>query len=437
MLGFLGLILAGTGLLMLSAASREAIPFIDALFTATSAVCVTGLTVVDTGTGFTLLGQWVIVGLIQLGGLGIMTVSTFFIMVAGKRITFSGHNIIRESYSFSSDASLVTILRDIIFFTVIIEGLGMLIMFFVFFSGTNGAGALYLACFHSVSAFCNAGFGLFPDSFSGYVASPVVNLTIGGLVILGGLGFPVLSEVKQKIRVKGRLWRHLSLHSKLVFSVTGILILLSSMGFAAMEWDNTLKPLSLSGKCLAAFFQAVNTRTSGFNSLPLHTMANETLFMMALFMFIGASPGSCGGGVKTTTFAILVWQGVSRFKGDRHPQLFGRSISEKSLGKAVSIVLMSAFIISLGLMALLMTELGSVSHPQSRGKFLELLFEVVSAFGTVGLSTGVTGTLSPGGKIIIIFLMFLGRLGPMAVAVALTRPVRSRYYYVSEDIMIG
>jgi trk system potassium uptake protein TrkH len=204
-----------------------------------------------------------------------------------------------------------------------------------------------------------------------------------------------------------------------------------------MEWHNTLSPLSVPDRILSGFFQAVNARTSGFNTLPLGSMANETLFILILLMFIGASPGSCGGGIKTTTFSTLVAFGISRFRGHERPQLFNRSISERSIQKAVSVVLISTLVVCVGIMILLETELGGIPHPQSRGKFLELFFEVVSAFGTVGLSTGITDRLSTIGKIIITGIMFIGRLGPLLVAVAVSRPIKARYFYAEENIMIG
>jgi trk system potassium uptake protein TrkH len=255
--------------------------------------------------------------------------------------------------------------------------------------------------------------------------------------VSGGIGFPVLSELKQRLSFKRRTWSRLSLHSKLVLSTTAFLLFTSTIMILFMEWHNTLAQLAVPTRFLSSFFQAVNARTSGFNSLPVGNMANATLFILILFMFVGASPGSCGGGIKTTTFATLAVLGISRFQGHERPHLFGRSISEKSIGKAVSVVLISTIVVCIGIMILLMAELGDVSHPQSRGKFLELLFEVVSAFGTVGLSTGITNSLSTTGKIIITCMMFVGRLGPLLVAIAVSRPITSRYFHAEENIIIG
>jgi trk system potassium uptake protein TrkH len=220
-------------------------------------------------------------------------------------------------------------------------------------------------------------------------------------------------------------------------TTTGILLFTSTIMIGLMEWHNTLSSLSLPGRVLASFFQAVNTRTSGFNSLPIGAMANGTLFILIIFMFIGASPGSCGGGIKTTTAATIFIMGISRLKGIEHPHLFNRKISDKSVGKAISIVLISLGIVFLGILLLNITELGDVSHINSRGKFLEICFEVISAFGTVGLSTGITPTLTVLGKLIITCIMFIGRLGPLVIAIALSRPSLSSYQFAEENIMIG
>ena len=419
------------------ASTIKGLGFVDALFTSTSAVCVTGLTVVDTGSCFSPFGQSVILVLIQTGGLGIMTISTLFLLIAGRRPSFIGHNVIQGTFTHTRERSLSSILKNVVFFTLGLEGLGMALMFFCFLPGNGAQRALYLAVFHSISAFCNAGFSLFSDSFTGYQDNWMLNLTICFLIVSGGLGFPVLSELKQRLSFKRRAWSRLSLHSKLVLSTTAFLLFTSTIMILFMEWHNTLAPLAVPTRFLSSFFQAVNARTSGFNSLPVGNMANATLFILILFMFVGASPGSCGGGIKTTTFATLAVLGISRFQGHERPHLFGRSISEKSIGKAVSVVLISTIVVCIGIMILLMAELGDVSHPQSRGKFLELLFEVVSAFGTVGLSTGITNSLSTTGKTIITCIMFVGRLGPLLVAIAVSRPITSRYFHAEENIIIG
>lgn len=436
--GFAFLILIGTIMLMLPVSSKNLpIGFLDALFTSTSAVCVTGLTVVDTGGAFSEFGQFVILILIQAGGLGIMTMSTLFLLLAGRRPSLIGQITVQDTYTHSRDRSITEIMKDVVLFTLVIEVVGVAVLFFCFLSKFGTVNAFFMAVFHSVSAFCNAGFSLFSDSFVGYRENWILNAVICFLIVSGGIGFLVLSEIKEKFSFKRSAWTRLSLHSKIVLSTTLILLICGMVLILTLEWGNTLAPLSIHGRFLSAFFQSVSARTAGFNTLPIGHMANETLFIFILLMFVGASPGSCGGGVKTTTLTTLMWMGMSRFRGQERPQLFNRSISEGSVRKAISIVMLSMFVVCVSMIALQMTELGSVSHLQSRGKFLELLFEVISAFGTVGLSTGVTGGLSIYGKIIVTLTMFVGRLGPLLIGVAVSRQAISQYHYAEEGIMVG
>lgn len=438
--GFLAMIFAGSGLLLLPQATTgtgRGLTFVDALFTSTSSVCVTGLSVTDTGTSFTLFGQTIILTLIQTGGLGIMTLSTLFLMLSGKRLSFSSHTAIRESFTPFQERHPWAILKDIFLFTLVLEGVGAMALFTQFIRTATPSKAFFLSIFHSISAFCNAGFCLFPDSFTAFRSSTVVNLTIGFLIILGGIGFPVMSELKWRLLRGDRQRSPMSLHSKIALSMTAILLVSGTLVFLTMESRVTLDRLPWGQRVLASFFMSVNTRTAGFNSLTLENMANETLFFIILLMFVGASPGSCGGGIKTTCFASLIALGQSRLKGEKKPNLFGRAIPEQTIGKAVSILMVSTVIVCLGTMALLMTELGDVSHPQSRGMFLELLFEVVSAFGTVGLSTGVTASLTNPGKLLVVTIMFMGRLGPLLIAMAVSRPLRLGYTHAEEDFIIG
>ena len=231
--------------------------------------------------------------------------------------------------------------------------------------------------------------------------------------------------------------RRLSLHSRVALSASAALILLGTLAILYMEWNNTLSALSIPGRLLAALFQSISARTAGFNTLEIGMMANETLFMLCILMFIGACPGSCGGGVKTTTMAGLALMGFSRLRGFSRPQVFRRTLTDASLSKATSVVMISAAAIILAVMVLLISELGGISHTQTRGRFLELFFETISAFGTVGLSTGITDTLSSFGRITITILMFIGRLGPMVIGLAVSRERVNRFYYAEENIMIG
>ncbi len=436
--GFALLILAGTLLLMLPQASFDkSLNFVNAFFTSTSAVCVTGLVVVDTGSFFTFFGQMVLMVLIQIGGIGIMTLSTLFLLIFRGRSSFANHDAMQDTFTPTKDKSPYLILKDVLLFTLIFEGIGTIILFFCFSPGNSVSKALSLAVFHSISAFCNAGFSLFSNSFVDFQHNWIINLVMCILIIAGGLGFIVISDLRQLKLFQRHAWSRLSLNSKLVLFSTVFLLIAGTIIFFFMEQHNTLAHLSIKDGILASFFQMVNTRTSGFNNLPIGNMANETLFIMVIFMFIGASPGSCGGGVKTTTFMTLLILGLSRFKGQNRPQIFNRSISEKSIGKAVSVLLISTAVICIGVIILLMTEIGDVPHFQSRGKFIEYFFEVVSAFGTVGLSMGVTAKISIIGKLILSCIMFIGRLGPLVIVIAVSRSTTLNYYNAEEDIMIG
>ncbi|MDM8517634.1 TrkH family potassium uptake protein [Desulfobacterales bacterium HSG16] len=441
-LGFAALIAIGTALLMLPAASTsESLGFIDALFTATSAGCVTGLAVVDTGKSFSLFGQIVIMILIQTGGIGIMTLSTLFLMMAGRRLSLSGKMGIKDTFTNSGDVSINSVIKEVFLFTLIIEGIGLVIMNFLFLRDYGGVDAFYYALFHSVSAFCNAGFSLFSDSFLHYKGDWLLNLVLCFLIIFGGIGFVVISELKRHFTEKSQTgnpgWARLSFHSKLAISTTAILLAASTILILITEWNYTLSSLPFFDRFLASFFQAVNTRTAGFNSLPLESMASETLFLIIILMFIGACPGSCGGGIKTTTFASLSVLGISRLMGRKRPKIFNRTIPEASIGKAMSLVMTGMFIVVAATMALLMSELSGLAQASTRGKFLELFFEVTSAFGTAGLSTGITSSLSSTGKLIISMIMFIGRLGPLVIAIAISREKISRVYHAEENIMIG
>jgi trk system potassium uptake protein TrkH len=437
-LGFAALIAVGTiGLMLPASGTHHALGLVNALFTATSAACVTGLVVVDTGKDLTLFGQGVVLFLIQAGGLGIMTLSTLLLLMAGRRPSLAGRIVIRDTFTRGDERNLASLLRDVALFTFIMEGLGTLFMVFRFLPGRDVSEALYLSVFHSISAFCNAGFSVFSDSLVAYREDWILNFTVCILIISGGIGFVVLSEVRRRFPFQRRTWSRMSLHSKMVLSTTLILLFFGTIFITAMEWHNTLSPLSVPGRVLAGFFQSVSARTAGFNTLNIGNMANETLFILIVLMFIGASPGSCGGGIKTTALASLIALGWSRLRGYERPRIFDRTISHESMGRAVSVVMISIIAITIAMLVLLMTELGEIPHPQSRGKFLELLFEVMSAFGTVGLSTGITGGLTIAGKLSMILVMFVGRLGPLVIAVAVSRRETVHYQYAEEGIMIG
>jgi trk system potassium uptake protein TrkH len=322
-------------------------------------------------------------------------------------------------------------------FTFIIEGLGTVLFCFRFLPDNGLLDGLFLSVFNAVSAFCNAGLTPFSDSFMSFRTDWMINWGLCFLIISGGIGFPVLSELKRQFPFNRRRWRSMSLHTRLILSTTAALLLAGTLLILFMEQGNTLASLPPRERFLAAFFQSVTARTAGFNTLPISQMANETLFVLITLMFIGASSGSCGGGIKTGTFMTLVVMGFSRLRGYEQPQIFQRSISVATVGRAISVVMMSLLVVILGTWLILMTELGDLPHSLSRGKFLELFFEVISAFGTVGLSMGITAVLSTAGKLLITLIMFVGRLGPLVVAIAVSRRKVIPYRYAEESIMVG
>jgi len=418
----------GTILLNLPSASSTAksIGFINALFTATSATCVTGLIVLDTGKDFSTYGQLVILILLQCGGLGIMTMSTMFAFLAGKRISLRQRLIIKESLNQFSIGGLVRLAKYILIFTAVIEIVGATILFFYWQKIYPPLQALYLAIFHSISAFCNAGFSLFSDSIVHYKGDLVINLIFIVLIILGGIGFLILLEIFQYGK-NGRL----SLHAKLVLKISLILILTGFAIIFFIESSNpsTMGDLNFPEKIYGSIFQSVTARTAGFNTIHIGSMQNATLFLIIILMFIGASPSSTGGGVKTTTFGILLLYVWSSLKGKEEIQIFKRRISPDIIPKALSVITLS-----LGLI-ITMTILLSYTEGED---FIKVLFEVVSAFGTVGLSTGITSSLSITGKVIIIITMFTGRIGPLGLILSLIQKREPEMIkYPVEKIMVG
>jgi trk system potassium uptake protein TrkH len=428
-LGFAVVILFGALLLTLPRATQDGLglPFLNAAFTATSAVCVTGLVVVDTGTTFTLFGQWVILLLIQVGGLGFMTFATMFAMILGKRITLKERLLLQEALNQVSVEGVVRLTKSVLQISFAIEAIGALILTLRWYSDFGWSKALYYGVFHSISAFNNAGFDLFGNfsSLTAFVGDPFINITIMLLIICGGLGFIVLADLlahPKKFR----------LHTKIVLQVSGVLILLGAVVILIMEFTNpkTLGPLPLGTKVLAALFQSVSPRTAGFNTLNLSGMYDTTLLTMIVFMFIGASPGSTGGGIKTTTFISIVLSVLSTYRSDPHVVLEGRTIPKDVIQKAWAITTSAAILIFIIISILSLTE---------KSDLLTVLFEVTSAFGTVGLSLGITPTLTNVGKMAIILTMFIGRVGPLTLAFVLSQKKNKQAHikYPDERIMIG
>lgn len=441
LLSFALLIIIGTISLMLPAAANgPRLAPVDALFTATSATCVTGLVVVDTGSRLSLFGQWVVLVLIQCGGLGIMTFSTVLIMLMTGRVSFVQRSVIQDTFTHSPDTRLPSLVLHVVIFTLVLEAAGAALLFLRFSGMYHPGRALYFAVFHAISAYCNAGFSLYSQSLMDFSGDPLVSLTMALLIICGGIGFLVMLELKRVLfrPHKARRARRLSVHSKLVLTLTALLLIAGTLGFLIIEWNQSMAGLSLPAKVMAAFFQSVTARTAGFNTLNFGKMANVTLLFTILLMFIGAASGSTGGGIKVNTLGVLFALSRSRLRGEETTSIFRRTLTAETVGRAISVLVVAVIVIYAATMALTVSELGTTIHEESRGLFLELLFEVVSAFGTVGLSVGVTSKLSTLGKLILAAVMFVGRLGPLSIAVALSgREPRSTIQYAEENVMIG
>jgi len=425
-LSFIGAILLGTVLLTFPTATKDGrgTSFIDAIFTATSATCVTGLIVQDTPAYFSTFGQMVILVLIQLGGLGIMTYSAFLALVFG-RFTLGRRRVVQEMMD--EERNVLSMIYYIFKMTFLIETIGALILFLRWiFYFKNPTQTVYLSIFHSISAFCNAGFSLFSNSLEGFVNDPVVNLVIMSLIIFGGLGFIVVYEIVNRIKNKRKMF---TTHTRLVLMTSTILIIAGFLIIFFFEFDGTLLHYPLSGKLWASLFQAVTPRTAGFNTIAVSSLSTVTLTIIIIFMFIGASPGSTGGGIKTSTFAILLLSLRSILKGKEDIEVYNRTISSSIVYKAVALAVGSTIVLSFLFILLLVLE----NKP-----FFPLLFEAVSAFGTVGLSMGITPDLTTPGKILIIMLMYAGRIGPLTLGFALMRGItRGRVRYPEAKVMIG
>ncbi|RUT48801.1 Trk family potassium uptake protein [Paenibacillus anaericanus] len=422
--------MVGALLLMLPIASTtgETLPFVDALFTATSATCVTGLIVVDTGTHFTTFGQVVIMLLIQVGGLGFMTMATLFTFALKRKISLKDRLVLQEAMNQNSMEGIVRLIRKVLMYSLVIESCAALVYSIRWAFDMPLGRAIYFGIFHSVAMFNNAGFDLFGGyrSLTMYVGDPIVNFVTMFLIVAGGIGFIVMSDL-----IDFRRRRRLTLHSKVVLTMTTALILIGALVIFVFEFTNpkTLEPLNWGAKIWSAFFQSVTPRTAGANTLDIAALRQATQFFMIILMFIGASPGSTGGGIKTTTFTILVSAVFSMIRGREDLVLFKYRLAQERIFKAVTITMLSLFLVIVVSMILSTTE--DVS-------FLSILFEATSAFGTVGLTMGITGKLTLIGKIIISFTMFAGRLGPLTLAYALgPKKGKELYRYPEGKMIIG
>lgn len=428
---FFSLIWVGALLLMLpfSTVNGQSISFLNALFTATSAICANGLIVVDTGSTFSLTGQVIIMILFQIGGLGFMTFGVVVAIILGKRIGLKQRLILQQSTNASSAGGLVKLSLYMVGIAMTFEVLGALILAWRWEAEMGWGQASYYGLFHSISAFNNAGFALWPDSLSALVGDPVINLTVLFLFIIGGLGYMVIVDLIRK-----RSWRKLSLHSKVVLVASAILTAGGFLTIFLLEMWNpeTFGQLSGSERLYAALFQGATPRSAGFNTIDMSSMLAASQFFIIILMFIGAASGSTGGGIKVNTLFVLILATINTFRGGGQVHAFRRKITQETILRALAVVMSS--LAAVLVIALLLT----ISEGILENRFLETLFEATSAFSTTGLSMGLTSELSSAGKIIVSIAMFAGRLGPLTLAYALSqRKRKSRIGYPEDHILIG
>lgn len=438
MASFFLAILAGSILLALpiSSADGRGMPYIDALFTAATSICVTGLVTVPTFSSWSLFGQAVILVLIQLGGLGVITVLTGLMIGLKRRIGIGGRILIQDAFNLNTLSGLVKFIRKVLIGTFVVEGAGALLIMPVFVP-EYGARGIWISVFHSVSAFCNAGMDILAeDSLCRYAGNTLLNLVTCLLIILGGIGYIVWWDVVRVLKnVKRRKWNcfsYLTLHSKIALSVTAILITAGALAFFILEYNNplTLKNQSLFDKIQISLFQSVTTRTAGFATIPQQDLTNASALVALLLMFIGGSPVGTAGGVKTVTVAVLLVSAFAAIKNKGETALFHRSISRQAVGKAVAVVSMSFLIVAVSTVLL-----AAVTEADA----LDIAYETVSATATVGLSRNLTASLNLWGKLIVILTMYLGRIGPISLVVAFHTRKESRAVIKSpmEEISVG
>jgi trk system potassium uptake protein TrkH len=436
-LGFLAVATVGTLLLLLplSSANGSWGDFVTALFTATSAVCVTGLIVVDTGSHFSTFGQAVILTLIQVGGLGYMTATTFLLLLLGRRLGLRDKIAIQQSLDKTGMSDVGQLVKSIIAMTLIFELTGTFLLIPVFAADFGLSQGMWLAFFHSVSAFNNAGFSLFADSLTAYATNVPINLIIPALIILGGIGYQVIMEMYVWLtnRVKGRSERGVfSLNFKIVTSTTILLLVIGTVAFLCVEYRNpaTIGGLSFADQIKISWFHSVMPRTAGFNSIDYGQMSTAGLFITIAFMFVGASPGSTGGGMKTTTLRLVFECTKAVLRGKEQVIIYQRQIPVTLLLKAVGVVFGSAMTV------VFTTILIAIADPEI--DFIRILFESVSAFATVGLSTGITASVSTVSKLVIIATMYIGRVGVLLLMAAiLGDPKPSTVHYPEENLLVG
>lgn len=433
LLSFGGWILLGSLILILpvSAAPGKSIAFIDALFMATSATCVTGLSTISLPDEFSIFGQMVMLILAQVGGLGIMTLSSSMAVIMGKNLQMREQVIMQDVLDTSSSQELLSLIVDIIRYTFVIEFVGAMILTVGFYQeGFEIGQALYFGFYHSIMAFCNAGYALFNNNLEDFKFEPIISLTVAFLIIFGGIGFSVMKDIVTTFKSK-RSFRNLSVHTKIVLSVNTLLLAFGTIYLFFGEFLHAFESMSMWERFQVSFFQSVTPRTAGFNTINLNALHPHSLYMLIILMFIGASPGSTGGGVKTTTFAVLLQSVTATLRGKFDVELFERRIPAATVVKSIAIFIISLIIVSVGVLIMMRLE------PDK--SFLAIFFEVTSAFGTVGLSLGITPFLTMLGKFTMVVMMFVGRVGPLTLVLAIgSRAVTaSNVEYPEGKVLIG
>ncbi|MGH7475765.1 MAG: TrkH family potassium uptake protein [Longimicrobiales bacterium] len=412
----------------------------DSFFTATSAVCVTGLIVVDTATYFTPLGQAFILLLIQLGGLGILTLTSLVIVALGRRLSLRRETLASAGSRLGYQIEPGVLVRRVVLLTAFFEVAGALLLYLDWIPEMGPRRALWPAIFHAISAFCNAGFSVFSDSLMRFQLQPVTLTVVMLLVVVGGMGFLALEELRERwLLGSANRPLPLSLHSRLVVIMTAVLVAAGAMLFLIMEWKLTLAGLPGWARAFNAVFMSVTPRTAGFNTVDYSQVSEGTAFLTILLMFVGGSPGSMAGGIKTTTAALIVLVAWSRLRGQHVSSAWGRSVPEETVQRAVGVTVLAFAVVTGAIFIFSAIESGRVVHSEGGG-FLAHMFEAASAFSTVGLSMGATPDLSSAGKWLTILLMYVGRVGPLtfaaSIALAAPRP-GARFRYAYEDVAIG
>lgn len=452
-------IFIGTVLLSLPVAteSGKRLSVMDAFFTIVSATCVTGLVVVDMGTTFSTFGEIVILSCIQIGGLGLMTFTTVFLLLFGYRLPITDRVAIQESFHHTPLGKLTTLIKYIVIATFTVEAIGAvsLIIYWLLTDKFDTVGeTVYIGVFHSISAFCNAGFSHSSDSMIGFQRDWFVQIITCLLIIAGGLGFLAGLDMKEYVQQRyfHRLWSQevrerietirprprLSIHTQFVIITNLVLLVIGTISFYALERGGVLAHLSMPDAWVNAFFCSVTPRSGGFNTVDFSQMGGATLLCTMVLMFIGASPGSTGGGIKTTTFGLLVAYSITRWRGNTRLHAFNRTVPQESIDKAAAVVVAATALVIIASSVLMVTETREYTPSASQGRMISIIFETLSAFATVGLSLNFTPSLTDTGKLIIALVMFMGRIGPLTLALAISlRQKRMQHRYAEENIMVG